>query len=382
MSGPFPVLTVILLVLLAAATLVTVLVLRSATSDDDERTRGAGVSGQDAGDRAYRARPGVLLAPPASPKEDNATLGKLRSLVRDTPAGERIRILAHSFSYVPIAEELVAAHRRGVDVQVVVDRGVSGDWVAPGMLRDELGTDPRAGSFLRLAAGDLHQKTWSFTRTGSTRDVVLLGSMNLTYQSAGQHNDVVAYVGDRGVRRTLDRRFLQLVRELPAVGPAGPVALGLDRAWFYPGYDLVSDPVRQQLAAVPPAGARIRVAMYAWLDERGLGLARLLVEKDAAGADVEVVLGVSTGPQVREVLESSGVEVHSGVYDDGDIHHKLTLVSHPGDDGPVRFVLTGSDNYTTRSLARPELLLRLDGSVGGRFERYDRWVDRLVAGAG
>ncbi len=132
---------------------------------------------------------------------------------------------------------------------------------------------------------------------------------------------------------------------------------------------------------MPPAGARIRVVMYAWLDQRGLDLAELLVAKDAAGADVEVVLGASTGPLVREVLEGTGVELHPGVFEDGeDVHHKLTLVSHPtSDGGRTRWVLTGSDNFTTRSLDRPELLLRLDGDRGVTYERYDRWVDALVA---
>jgi microcompartment protein CcmK/EutM len=373
--------SVVALVLIAATTVGVGTALTLDEDDAPPSSRGAGARGDGpaAGERPWRARPGVLLARPASPEEDNTTLRKLLDLVRQTPAGERIRILAHSFSFVPAAEALVEAHERGVGVQVVVDRSVSRGWVAPGLLRDGLGTDRRARSFLRLVPGDLHQKTWSFTRTGSTRDVVLVGSMNLTYQSAGQYNDVVTYVGDRAVRRIFDRRFLQLVRELPDVAATGSVDLGPDRAWFFPGYDRVTDPVLEQLAAVPPAGAGIRVVMYAWLDERGLDLARLLVAKDDAGADVEVVLGVSTGPAIRELLEDSGVEVHTGVLRDGDVHHKLTLVRHPGPDGPVRFVLTGSDNYTTRSLDRPELLLRLDGSVGQRFARYERWVDRLVA---
>jgi len=370
------------LVLLLVAALVLAATVVALTSGDDVRRPsdpgptppvGAALPG------AHSARPGVLLARPASPEEDNTTLRALVDLIRTTPAGERIRILAHSFSFVPVADELVEAHRRGVDVQVVVDRSVSAGWVAPDLLRDALGTDQGAGSFLRLAPGDLHQKTWSFTRTGSTRDVVLVGSMNVTYQSARQYNDVVSYVGDRAVRRVFDRRFLDAARGLPDVQPSGPVDLGLDRAWFLPGYDRSTDPVLQQLRAVPPIGARIRVVMYAWLDERGLDLARLLVGKDDAGADVEVVLGVSTGPQVRQELEASGVEVHSGVLADGDVHHKLTLVRHRSAEGPVRFVLTGSDNYTTRSFDRPELLLRLDGSVAGRYARYDRWVDRLVA---
>jgi len=47
--------------------------------------------------------------------------------------------------------------------------------------------------------------------------------------------------------------------------------------------------------------------------------------------------------------------------------------------GVRRFVLTGSDNDTTKSLDRPEVVLRLDGDRGPTFGRYERWVDALVA---
>ena len=256
---------------------------------------------------------------------------------------------------------------------------VSRDWKAPALLRTALGADRQADSWIWLAPGGVHQKVWSFTRTGDSRDVTLIGSLNLTYYSAGQYTDVYSYVDRPDVRRRLDRRFDQLARRLPDPPPLGPLDLGRDRVWFFPGYSRDTDPVRAMLDDVPPQGARIRVVMYAWLDERGLDLARLLAAKDAAGADVEVVVGASTGPLVREVLDASGIEVHPGVFANGDdIHHKLTLVSHPdADGGRTRYVLTGSDNWTTASLARPELLLRLEGERA-TFDGYDRWVDVLV----
>jgi hypothetical protein len=333
--------------------------------------------------RPYRAPSGLLLAAPSAEgrEADNPTFRVLQDLIAHTPAGERIRIVGNSFSYVPVAEALVRAHERGVHVQVLLHDGANRGWKAPAVLRDGLGEDPAAASYVRLAPGGVHQKVWSFTRTGASEDVVLTGSMNLTYHSAGQYTDMYSWVGRPDVRRQLDRRFDQLVRDLPDPPPFGPLDLGRERIWFHPGYDNASDPLRQALEAVPAPGTRIRVVMYAWLDQRGLDLAELLVAKDAAGADVEVVLGASTGPLVRDVLEGTGVEVHPGVFADGDdVHHKLTVVSHPAPGGGrSRFVLTGSDNWTTKSLGRPELLLRLDGSRGDTWRHYDAWVDRLVA---
>lgn len=331
---------------------------------------------------AYRAPTGLLLARPAPEgrEERNTTFQVLLDLIRNTPEGERIRITGNSFSFLPVAQALAEAHGRGVRVQVVIDEGASGEWQAPELLRTALGDDPRPRSFVQLARGGVHQKVWSFTRTGVSQDVVLVGSMNLTYYSARQYTDMFSYVGRPDVRRVFDTRFDRLSRQLPDVSPMAPVSLGRDRVWFYPGYSDATDPVSAMLWAVPSVGARIRVAMYAWLDKRGLALAELLAAKDAAGADVEVVLGRSVGERIRAVLAGSGIEVHPGVFANGDdIHHKLTVVSHPnGEGGRRRFVLTGSDNYTTKSLDRPEVLLRLDVDRGATFRRYQRWIDALV----
>lgn len=367
-----------------ASVLAGVLVASGCTGDDgagDQRSS-ADERSTDERQRRYTAPAGLLLGRPVAGQSrddlgSHTVLRELFALIEATPPGERVRIVAHSFSLVPVAEALVVAHERGVRVQVIVDDNVSGTWDAVQVLRAGLGSDRRSGSFVDLAPGRLHEKTWSFSRAAGAEDIVLIGSMNLTYYSAGQFNDVIAYRDRPDVRRVVDARFEQLLDQLPSPRPRPVVQLGQDRLWFFPLGD-APDPLAAMLAEIPPVGARVRVAMYAWLDERGLALAAQLADLDAAGADVEVVLGRSVGPSVRAVLESSGVEMHEGVYDDrSDIHHKLTVVSHPGAEGArERWVLTGSDNYTEKSLGRPEMLLRPVLSRGD-FARYQRWMDRL-----
>ncbi len=265
-------------------------------------------------------------------------------------------------------------------VQVISDRSVSGDWKAPALLREALGTDRRAGSYLYLARGELHEKTWSFTRTGRSRDVVLVGSENLTYESAGQYTDVWAYVGRRDVRRVFDRRFAQLLAQLPRVRPVPPIRLGRDRLQFFPLAPGRPTRCSPTCRAVPPAGARVRVVMYAWLDDRGLELARQLVAMQAAGADVEVVAGRSVAAPQLAVLRDGGVPDPLRRLRAGRRHP-------PQADARVvprrrrprhRFVVTGSDDFTGPSLERPELLLRIDADRGPAFGRYERWVDELV----
>ena len=98
--------------------------------------------------------------------------------------------------------------------------------------------------------------------------------MNLTYFSAGQYTDVWSYVGRRDDRRMFDRRFEVLSRTLPDVPPMEPADLGRgDRVWFYPGYTGATGPCGRCSARCRRPATRIRVAMYAWLDDRGIGLA-------------------------------------------------------------------------------------------------------------
>ena len=64
-----------------------------------------------------------------------------------------------------------------------------------------LGTNRRKASFLYLSRGSArgpetatHQKTWTFTRTGDSRRVVVVGSANLSYYSTTQYSDMYAFV--------------------------------------------------------------------------------------------------------------------------------------------------------------------------------------------
>jgi len=375
----------------------------SSGPDPDARAGRTERAGRDSATAARAEAPrGVHLAGGMAEGEEerNTSLRLLVRLVDATPAGARIRVVQHSFSFLPAAEALVRAHDRGVAVQVLMDRSVSGTFDAPALLRRELGRDRSADSFAYLAPGEQHQKSITFTHTGASRDVSWVGSLNLTYVSARQYTDTITWVDRPDVRRLLDRRFVQLVTRLPDVGPlepgqggteetVAPIRLGRDTFFFYPGtndpdrVEDADDPVLDALDDLADGGAdgaRVQVAMYAWLDDRGAVLAQRLGDLVAAGADVTVVAGPSVAGRQVDILRAGGVEVVPGSFAGGDeIHHKLTVVSHPGTDRPG-FVLTGSDNFTAGSLVRPELLLRRDLPADSQdLRRYRRWLDALVA---
>lgn len=339
----------------------------------------------------YRAPRGPVFGVPVprDSVEDNRILQVLLANIDHTPPDATIRIVARSLSLQPAATALIAAHERGVRVQVIASRRVSGDFKAVERLVDALGTDHTADSFVRLVRGsarggntEQHQKTWSFSRTGDSRHVVMVGSTNLSYSSMGQYNDMYSFVGRRDVWRQFSRVFRVQLRDKPVADAAISARLGRDHVWFFPGYDIETDPVRRYLAELPAEGLRVRIAMLAWYGERGNRIASVLADKARAGAEIEAVVS-TLGDITGRILEDAGIRVAPGRLDDGWVHQKLTLVSWVDADGNrQRRIITGSDNFAAPMLDNDEVVMAIDASRGRTWRAYQRHYDDLLARAG
>lgn len=345
----------------------------------------------------YAVRPGAVLGTPVADPETQAAehpvVARLLELVAHTPRGERIRVVTRSFSLHPLADALVDAHRRGVDVQVIANWRVSKDFRAIAKLTKELGTDRGEGSFVFLSKGSrrgvqirgdgkVHQKTWTFTRVGDSRHVVMAGSANLSYYSTQQYSDMWTFVDRTDVWRAFDRDFREQTGELKRRGRGFAPRLGSDRAWFFPGWDERTDPVAALLRGLPARGTVLRFAMYAWHSDRGRNLARIVADKARAGARVQVI-SLHIGKDIVAMLREAGVEVHGAKFANGnDVHSKLSLLAWTGPDGVRhRRVVTGSDNFGSDSLPRDELAMSIDADRGPSWRRYVRWYDALIARA-
>ena len=119
--------------------------------------------------------------------------------INNTPKGSSIRIAIYSFDRLPVAHALVAAHRRGVQVQMLLND----HWETPAMkvVRAEIGKNRGEGSFIykckqscRGAANEfnnLHTKFYLFSQAGKSEDVLAVGSANMTRNAAvHQWNDL------------------------------------------------------------------------------------------------------------------------------------------------------------------------------------------------
>ena len=139
--------------------------------------------------------------------------------IRNTPRGEKIIISAYSLDRQVFADELIRAHKRGVKVQVLLN-----DHLVPNAqvrIQRVLGHNTKKSSFLkRCKSGcradeneynNLHSKFYLFSRTGKNRNVVMLGSHNMTLNAVRwQWNDLWTTVG----KRTLYVQFQQLFNDM------------------------------------------------------------------------------------------------------------------------------------------------------------------------
>ncbi len=334
----------------------------------------------------YTARPGPLFADPADDPADNRAVHELVDNIRHTPRGATIRIVAYSFSLGEVSEPLIAASRRGVHVQVIVDGRHSHAFQATQAVVKALGTDRHHGSFIvltdRSARGTVshsHQKSWSFSRTGASRDVVMVGATNLSVLgTTQQYSDMYTFVDRPDLWRAFSTIFRAQARDRPVTDPAVTDRLGRDTAYFYPGFSIGNDPIADTIAALPAdPSTHIRIVMYAWHPPRGQHLVDLLLDKLRGGASVEIV----RGPFVREPLDAlveAGAEVHRGVFANGDhVHDKLMIVEDAHAGHVERFVTTGSDNWGNISFLRDDVDVKI-GLGARQYDDYLAFFQRLV----
>ncbi|MGW0200073.1 phospholipase D-like domain-containing protein [Nonomuraea sp. NPDC003201] len=329
-----------------------------------------------------------------------ALVRTLCGLVRQTPAGARIQVAHFVMSGAAgteFADELIKAHQRDVDVQVILDGDTRGAAVA-GKLSAALGTDTAAGSWTHVCSGPLsggtaacignkgqHNKFYLFSRTGDASDVVVQSSANLTdLNSSTYWNNAVVLPGNRRLYDAYagyfgdlaaERKNLDYYRVVQTGGPGGSV-----RASFFPKAD--GDPIVDELGKVScRGGTTIRVGMSEW-DTFRIAIPAKLRDLAAGGCTVRIVYGIMSDEVKQLLLAEPRIELRTlgnGGALPGRVHSKYLLIEGSYDgDRDARRVITGSHNYIETSLRRnDETLLRLNNKA--IYRQYVANFERMRA---
>lgn len=313
------------------------------------------------------------------------TIGKTRR-------GSTILIATYLMDRKRTTDKLVAAHRRGVHVKVVMDDGIES---APSRrLARVLGKNRKARSYAvfchnscRGTRGQMHSKYYAFSKAGRAKKVVMISSANLNNGGAKLGwNDLFTITGKKGLYKKFRSIHHEMSRDRPVQPPKRRHRVykaGRFTTQFLPkpGVKKSTDPVYKAMKKVHCRGVRggagrkgrtaVNVSMFWWSGDRGMYLARRLLALERNGCRISVTYGAPSN-KVAAVLRRAAWKGRIALYDsrehrnnDGEVdlrvHTKYMLVNgHYGGDRSSHQVFTGTANWVAGSLTGgDEVMLRV-----------------------
>lgn len=354
------------------------------------------------------------------PAGDTAAQSRIRDhiidLIDGAAAGSTITVAMYTFTEDPVADALVAAKARGVNVKVILDHTTvtmtGGEYTT---LTDGLGTDRAQPSWVfacpagrgclgtRKLPSDAdgainHNKFFLFSSTGGASDVVVQTSANMTNtQRTDLFNNAVT-IPDAGLYDIYQAYFADLLKY-------GTSSTGLSnyyktpssggyKAYFFPRQEAsgteynnnaATDTVKLILDNVScSGGTQIRMAANLFTrDEvasklvslKNAGCAVYLAYDGNPGSMSSAVETILSGKLTKRVqcyeTRTSGVNV--------GLHSKYLLISGTYDGtANKKLVWTGSHNYSYPSLrANDETLLKIDNSA--LYDQFKANHDTLMS---
>jgi phosphatidylserine/phosphatidylglycerophosphate/cardiolipin synthase-like enzyme len=293
-------------------------------------------------------------------------------------AQETIHIAAFEFNLTPVAEALIAAHRRGVEVQWVTD--------------DEYGLDADIfeedhGQFAMLedagieVRGDdrgalMHNKFWIFD--GRT---VWTGSTNMTVNGIFRNNNNVIVIESPEVAAMYEREFAEMWDG--EFGPTSPSTVDSQAV-------TVGDtPIRVLFSAEDEVGGHLADLIAE--AERSIRFMAFSFTHEAMGQ--AVLARANAGVDVRGIFEVRGSETEYSeltplycasvdVRQDGNprtFHHKVFIIDE-------RIVVTGSFNFSANaddSNDENVVIIENDEIASHYLQEFERrWAEAIPPEAG
>ena len=368
----------------------------------------------------------VFNDPIGKPSRQKAIVNRLIQAINHAKRRSVIRIAVYSFDRGDVLYALKKARKRGVYVQVVVNKEVVSNGVLA--LQKELGKNPNRRNFVVTCngrcrkkgdGGNMHAKVYAFSRTGGARYLVITGSGNMTSKGVyRQWNDSYAVANDKRLFDTWSNMFNQMAhqrrtsarqlsytttdrghsysatfsRSLASQNnqvTASETAVNKYRASRDAAWRRI-----QRVSCTPGRGygvdghTAIRIAMYGMFKTRGEALAKALVRKKREGCDIKVIMSVPGG-HTYKLMQKAGIPLRSADWmfadrvaseEDGISgfgprfysHLKFMAINGTYEGRSTKTVWTGSENWDTLSFANEEVVLTInDASV---YRSYiDHW---------
>ena len=264
-----------------------------------------------------------------------------RLIEKINAAQSSIHIASFEFDLTPVAEALIAAKQRGVDVRWVTDdeHGLEADG-EPGhgqfAMLEDAGIEVRSDTRSAL----MHNKFWIFDN-----QIVWTGSTNITENGIFKQDNNTIVIQSSALAAMYEREFQEMWDG--QFGPTSPSTLD-QQTTIVNGSQVVvvftsEDPALEQaiIPVVKSATKSIRFLTFSFTD---FPLAEAMIERSKNGVEVAGVferLGSDTEAAELKTLICANVPARR----DGNsnfLHHKVIVIDE-------RIVVTGSMNYSTNA---------------------------------
>lgn len=341
---------------------------------------------------------GVFNNPYGSSSEQWAIMNRVKDAINNAPTGSVVRIAAFSITLPQMADAMISAKNRGVNVRVVTDDHLynkedpdsAAKTAQTERLKSALGTNISNTSYIKICHlgcmsnnqyASMHAKLFMFSTTGKSKQVTMMGSANMSGTHLVAWNNMFTTVGDVTVYDTMRIYFDRMATEPDDENAYQNILSETGRrVYTFPraGVDTLSEDiywgildnvkctgVASGYGSVPgtPSSSKtvIRIAMFKWTENR-LGVATKLRDLSNAGCDVQVAISKSQGdfdPSALVTILSNGkIKVKDlDKNSDGNggyknyLHHKYIAINgYYYDDSSSKVVFTGSPNLSSASM--------------------------------
>ncbi|HEY5821326.1 MAG TPA: phospholipase D-like domain-containing protein [Propionibacteriaceae bacterium] len=348
----------------------------------------------------YSPRDGVYFNNPYGTYYDKyPIINEVSRTIDSVPRGSKIRMAVYSFTREDTAAKVIAAYKRGVAIQILVDSH-SKEYPGTQQLMKVLGTNKKKASFITWCKQScmssqeslMHAKLYLFTRAGDTSLVSMVGSGNISTSPTSQAwNNMVTMTNNKTLYDSNVRYFNDMLKDKSWSNYYRTTESSYYKEYFFPRtWSKDSDSMLTVLNGVdckarPAPGygdsrgrTVVKVGMYAWTYGRN-NLAKKLVSLKSQGCNVEVTYsGERVDAAIIKTLltrTTKGViPVYNGRlkadYDTPYMHHKNVLINgvYYGNTAN-KAVYTGTANFTNNTQREcNEIMLRI-----GRNDFYDQF---------
>lgn len=319
-----------------------------------------------------------------------------------------IRVSLYSVTDGAFADAMVAAARRCISVQILMNNHLSaGNTHAIRVMQHALGARTFTGrrmkqnfahrcSFGCRGSGVLHSKFYLFDSTiagtsfNRVHNTVMVGSSNMTANAAKvQWNDLYTVRNRPDLRGQYIRQFNSMARDNGFKRVAGVQHAGAYQTTFWPYKRGAQDPYLTALRSVRCTGATggsgthgrtvVYINMHAWFEARGLSMANQVRRLYNQGCYVHVLYGFMSFGVFKKLRKGTGGRMtvrrtlfsHDGRTGYVYTHFKNIAISgHIGGDTNARASYTGSDNFTNYGTHFDEVMMRI--ATVSAFNQYRR----------